>query len=1050
MKYTSENDLHALSTWALGLAGTSLLLIPSHFNMAWMGWGLPVIGMASYSIAVAAQLLFVLKPKPRQALFYRGLSAFMLFILAALFIQSEYLIEAFIFGGIGIIQLSQILPVKAPWLKTDPLNLALILIGLSSGIALALSKNLYEQVNIAPYKVTLVLLFLVTAAFEIIRRILFSDRWEAALSRLQIMPWVGWGLIFAPTRSAAHLFLPALLVITLLFSRLLPWERLSLPENDILGTRAVKIGYTLKATLLIFLSALLGMMDIVLESESTALITARNATFLFFCISASMLYYEITTIVTTVNGLIIELTHIEQEELTLPTSANQSLWNSRLARYIRPFTHARDILQIRINAQSDQIKILTRQLANEKKRNHQATLLLELSQQLESQIDQPVAAQLAVNSLERALNCSLVCLYLHEPDQKEFMLLAAAGRQMKIVEPEYRQSVTKGVMGRAARQRKTQILNDIRLDKEYISFENENSLSAIIVPLIFNGYINGMLKLTCEKINGFNSIDIWLAESVAAELTHAWERSRYHQRLMNLVETGSQLSAMIQPKTTVREVAMIAKEILQARFIFIQIHLGQERNFTQSATSGDAPRLQKSLESSKKTDSLIQAAFHAVQPFRVRDVRKYSPTTHLDLDHSGLRSMIAIPIRWHRLNIGAILAFGKQNEVFFNENDQSLAELLSLQAAGAFESAWLQQELRDSLQTTSLLYRLSTQIIQAENLQNAAVNIAQTAHKIAKSSKTGIILLDLEGKIIAETQIDSEGIHNGIEHPMDMVKDVMNAGRLIYLAQENTSTRACLPIQTPTLKYGILWMDISEDQGHTITNPNDLQVLVNQTAIALERSALLVESRLQAKEIKAAYNTLETTYDQTLAALMSALDARDRETEGHSLRVSHLTAKLGKLLNFSHEQLKVLERGSLLHDIGKIGISDTILHKPGPLNEEEWIIMRKHPDIGAKIVTGIPFLQETIPLIRHHQERWNGSGYPDGLRGEEIPILARMFAIVDAFDALTSNRPYRQKISEREAVDYLCEEAGVLFDPQIVAAFSNLMINSQSDASMTE
>jgi putative nucleotidyltransferase with HDIG domain len=183
---------------------------------------------------------------------------------------------------------------------------------------------------------------------------------------------------------------------------------------------------------------------------------------------------------------------------------------------------------------------------------------------------------------------------------------------------------------------------------------------------------------------------------------------------------------------------------------------------------------------------------------------------------------------------------------------------------------------------------------------------------------------------------------------------------------------------------------------------------------------------------------------------MSALDARDRETEGHSLRVSHLTAKLGKLLNFSHEQLKVLERGSLLHDIGKIGISDTILHKPGPLNEEEWVIMRKHPDIGAKIVTGIPFLQETIPLIRHHQERWNGSGYPDGLRGEEIPILARMFAIVDAFDALTSNRPYRQKISEREAVDYLCEEAGVLFDPQIVAVFSNLMINSQSDASMTE
>ena len=156
-----------------------------------------------------------------------------------------------------------------------------------------------------------------------------------------------------------------------------------------------------------------------------------------------------------------------------------------------------------------------------------------------------------------------------------------------------------------------------------------------------------------------------------------------------------------------------------------------------------------------------------------------------------------------------------------------------------------------------------------------------------------------------------------------------------------------------------------------------------------------------------------------------------------------ITAKLGETLNFSHEQLKVLERGSLLHDIGKIGISDTILHKPGPLSEEEWDIMRRHPDIGAKIVDGIPFLQDTIPLIRHHQERWDGTGYPCGLRGEEIPILARMFSIVDAFDALTSKRPYRQKISTQEAVEYINEQAGILFDPEIVEVFKNLVIENQ-------
>ena len=562
----------------------------------------------------------------------------------------------------------------------------------------------------------------------------------------------------------------------------------------------------------------------------------------------------------------------------------------------------------------------------------------------------------------------------------------------------------------------------------------------------------GRLRSTAKPLNAFSSIDIWLAEAVAAELTRAWERSRYHQRLMNLVQTGSQLSAMVKPETTAHEVASIAREILQARFTFVQIHLGQERNFIQSASSGDAPRLQESLENSDSSEALIQLAFHAVQPFRVRDIRKYSPTSHLVIDHAGLRSMLAIPIRWHRLSIGTILAFGKQNEVFFNENDQSLAELLSIQAAGAFESTWLQQELRD---------------IPADNIP--ALPPEQPDHSSRKFTKCGIghcpdraqnckkfhnrhyFVGPGRRRSSPRHRSTPSGAHTGLEHPADIIKDVMESGQLIYLSQGNSMTRACLPIQTPILKYGILWMDIPEDQGHkSVANPNDLQALVNQTAIALERSVLLVESRRQATEIKAAYDMLEATYDQTLAALMSALDARDRETEGHSLRVSHLTAKLGEALNFSHEQLKVLERGSLLHDIGKIGISDTILHKPGPLSEEEWKIMRHHPDIGAKIVEGIPFLQDTIPLIRHHQERWDGTGYPGGLRGEEIPILARMFSIVDAFDALTSKRPYRQKISTLEAVEYIREQAGILFDPEIVEVFEKLIIENQSGLFSTE
>jgi putative nucleotidyltransferase with HDIG domain len=1046
MKQSSENDLHMLAVWMLGVTGAGLLLIPFHFNLVTLelpNWGLSVLGIFCYLAALSNQLLFVLRFSPKRALFYRSALILFLFILGMVFIRAGYFIEGFIFCFVGIMQLAWTTSLKKQFAQTNPLNLTYMTIGFLSGVYLAVSGNQYAQVDITSYRTILSVMFLTASSFEALREILFSEKFSAVLSRVQVIPWLAWCFVFISTASVIHLIAPALLVMAMLLNNLFPWERLNLPENDILGTRAVKIVSTLEATLLIFLSALLIVMEP--SAGSAALITARNAAFIFFVLISTILYYEIATIIMTINGLMGELATTE-DAADSPSGLTPTLWNNRLARYIKPFVRTHEGLQIRLNMQTDQINVLAHQLTNEKKRNTQITLLMELSQQLENQLDQPVAAQLAVNSLERALNCDLVCLFVHEPDQKEFMLLAAAGKQTNLIPSGFRQDVSKGVLGRAVRQRKTQVVNDIRVDADYIRFENEPNLSAAVIPLIFNGYVNGMIGLNSESLNAFSSIDIGLAEAVAAELTRAWERSRYHQRLMTLVETGSQLSSMVKPEIAVREAASIAREILQARFTFVHIQLGQERNFSQSASSGKAPRLLESLENSRKSESLINMAFQAVQPFRVRDVRKYSPTSHLEIDHAGLRSMLAIPIRWHRLSVGTILAFGKQNEVFFNENDQSLAELLSIQAAGAFESTWLQQELSDTLRTTSILYRLSNQIIQSENLQDAALDIAQTAHKIAKSYTTGIILLNLDGSIIAETQIDSSGAHTGIEHPMNLIKDVMDSGQIIYLSQGNSITRACLPIQTPILKYGILWMDIPEDQAHkAIANPNDLRALVNQTAIALERSVLLVESRRQAAELKTAYDMLESTYDQTLASLMSALDARDRETEGHSLRVSHLTAKLGKMLNFSQEQLKVLERGSLLHDIGKIGISDTILHKPGPLSEEEWAIMRRHPDIGAKIVEGIPFLQDTIPLIRHHQERWDGTGYPSGLRGEEIPILARMFSIVDAFDALTSKRPYRQKISALEAVKYLHEQAGILFDPQIVEVFEKLVMESHPD-----
>ena len=686
-----------------------------------------------------------------------------------------------------------------------------------------------------------------------------------------------------------------------------------------------------------------------------------------------------------------------------------------------------------IHALREQIESLTRQLTSEKHRTTQLTLLNELSQQLEAELDPPVSAQLAVNTLERAIECSFVALMAPEGEGQEYIVLASAGRMTSIIPPGYRQDANQGVIGRTHRLKKTQMVHDTELDADFVSLENENTLSMINVPILQHGHIKGILIICSDKKYAFSSLDAAIAEGVASELMRAWERSSYRQRLTELIQAGISLTTLLDPQAAVQEVAVIARKTLEARFVFVTL-LDQQGNFSRTAFAGEAPRLLAGVSTNPLDEAIMHAALNATKPFRVRDLRKYSTAKKMEIDHPSLRSVLAIPIRLHRLSIGAILAFGKQEGVFFSENDESLADLMSSQAAASIESSWLYQELRNTLNITSMLYQLSVDVIQTEELSLAAELIAQVAHKVTNSTKTGIVLMTRDGQIEAEVEIDVKGLHTRPEHPMETIDQAIETGQSIILSMENGSL-VCYPLLTRGRTYGALWMNIPESRGQNFAN---LQTLANQAAIALERSILLSESRYQAKQLEAAYEELEITYDQTLTSLMSALDARDRETEGHSTRVSRLTCLLAEEIGLNGQQMKAIERGALLHDIGKIGISDMVLHKPGKLTDDEWKMMRIHPDIGARIVEGIPFLQDALSIIRYHHERWDGSGYPIGLKGEEIPIQARIFAVADVFDALTSRRSYRSKSSAEEAIHYIKEQSGILFDPSIVEALTRL------------
>jgi putative nucleotidyltransferase with HDIG domain len=194
----------------------------------------------------------------------------------------------------------------------------------------------------------------------------------------------------------------------------------------------------------------------------------------------------------------------------------------------------------------------------------------------------------------------------------------------------------------------------------------------------------------------------------------------------------------------------------------------------------------------------------------------------------------------------------------------------------------------------------------------------------------------------------------------------------------------------------------------------------------------------QSHALAAALAETERTYDTTLQALSNALDVRDSETEGHSRRVVEYMELIIAQLPVAPGHLATLRRGALLHDIGKIGVPDNVLRKPAALSEAEWVVMKRHPEHGARIISRIPFLEDVSRIVRHHHERWDGKGYPDGIAGEAIPLGARIFAVADSFDAMTSDRPYRRAMSVDEARDEVTRCRGTQFDPVVVDAFARV------------
>ncbi len=420
-----------------------------------------------------------------------------------------------------------------------------------------------------------------------------------------------------------------------------------------------------------------------------------------------------------------------------------------------------------------------------------------------------------------------------------------------------------------------------------------------------------------------------------------------------------------------------------------------------------------------------------------------SPVILDDSEDAGRWKALAfVPLKSKRRVIG-VLQLCSRNPHHFSLWDREILTAFGNQIAIAVDNARLHEESRKTFDELAALHETSLDITSQLGTPTLLRAIVERAAALLDGKGGGVYLKDEDrGQLICVASLSTSKDYAGqvIKPGEGLVGKVVQRGAPIIVEEYGTWERKAGELgaeepQTAVVAAPLRWQEqvtgailVLLDTGQRVPDSGDLQLLTlfaNQAAVAVQNARL--------------YSDLNTLFLDSIQALADAVEARDGYTAGHSVNIAGYCLAIGEELGLSSEQLESLRFGALLHDIGKIGISDAILRKAGVLTEQEYEAMKEHSAIGARIAERIGLLQDVVPLIYHHQEWFDGTGYPDGLAGDEIPLLARILAVADAFGAMTTTRPYRPALSYRQAVQELRAGEGTQFDPLVVDTFLKVL-----------
>jgi PAS domain S-box-containing protein/putative nucleotidyltransferase with HDIG domain len=636
--------------------------------------------------------------------------------------------------------------------------------------------------------------------------------------------------------------------------------------------------------------------------------------------------------------------------------------------------------------------------------------------------------------------------------------------------PEYVRSLSitwddtehgRGPTGKAIRTGEPCIARNVLTDPDYLPWREmalkHGYSSAIALPLLDNGKAFGALNIYSSEPDPFHEEEVRLLKDLAGNLAHGIMALRAERELAGLYETLREevdvstsllkmveaLNATLDEKTMIKNISGIASRYLKFDRVIVLLYDEEIKSFVFAGGSGLTP----AEEGVWLSQSYREGYFPALDRLRNGEMVIAEDALQDDLlpknlvDAFQTGSMVSIPIAFRGKVVGGILGDyrrGKSIEV----KDVSLLKGLADGLGVALQNSRLYREsierlmdLSGKVETIKAMAQLDREIL--SNIDMAAILRTATAliNRIIPCDRVGIILTEGDSfRIVSEWGVGqflgrtypTSGSHCETfeKNRISIYRNDLALDDCPYHREQGDVGIKSFILVPLVAKSGVIgFLDIGSIQqgrlapGHLSTAEN----IASQLAVALENARL--------------YDELQQLLVGTITSLASAIDAKSPWTNGHSERVTQYALAIGKEMGLKAGELERLRLAGLLHDIGKIGTYDVLLDKPGKLTDEEFDLVKRHPKKGAEILSPIKQLKDVLPGIRHHHEKYDGKGYPDGLKGEEIPLHARILCVADSFDSMTADRPYRPSPGREYAISEFRRCLGTQFDPAVVEAF---------------